>query len=161
MNGNTNYDLLRQSSLAEGLSEEQCRALSPVLETRELKDGEGLISEGQTDNCLYVITKGKFEVTRNVAGGESVTLALLKEGDFAGELGFLDGRKHTGTLRALGDAVVLTLSRDALESLIESQPQLVYKLMQTIALAVHKILLRMNQQYVAMNNYICGQHGLY
>ncbi|MFC1684630.1 cyclic nucleotide-binding domain-containing protein [Pseudomonadota bacterium] len=163
MNGTTDNinQSLQRSSLAEGLTEEQCLNLAKIIETRELTDREALITEGQTDNCLYVIVEGRLEVTRDVSGGEWLTLAVLKEGDFAGEMGFIDGTKHSATLRAMGETQVLTLSRDALESLIDTDPHAVYKLMQNIVRTVHKILMRMNQQYVEMNNYISKQHGRY
>jgi CRP-like cAMP-binding protein len=155
------YQLLRKSALAEGLSDEHCRALSQIVEVRELNDRETLISEGYTDACLYLITKGRLEVTRNVSGGQWITLAVLEENDFAGEMGFIDGTPHSATLRALGAAQVFSLPKAAFESLIDTDPHLVYKLMQTIVRAVHKILTRMNQQFVEMNNYISKQHGRY
>ncbi len=162
MSGDINYEMICQSDLAEGLSEEQRRTLATVIETRELADGEILITEGYTDNCLYVLNSGKLEVTRKVAGGgEWITLAILREGDIAGELGFIDGTIHSATLRAVGKAKVFSLSRDALESLIDTHPRLVYEMMRTIIREVHKILMRMNQQYVEMNNYITKQHGRY
>lgn len=160
-NSDSIYQALQRSSLSEGLTEEQCMNLAKVLETRELSDREALISEGHTDNCLYMIVDGRLEVTRDVSGGEWLTLAVLKEGDIAGEMGFIDGTPHSATLRAMGETHVLSLSREALESLIDTDPHVVYKLMQTIVRAVHKILTRMNQQFVEMNNYISKQHGRY
>ena len=155
------YQALQQSSLSEGLTPEQCLNLARVVETRELADREVLISEGRTDSSLYAIVEGRLEVTRDVSGGEWVTLAVLREGDLAGEMGFVDGIPHSATLRAMGDTRVLSLSREALESLIDTDPHVVYQLMQTIVRAVHKILTRMNQQFVEMNNYISKQHGRY
>lgn len=155
------FQALQNSSLSEGLTTDQCLNLAKVIEPRVLKDHEVLISEGRTDSSLYAIVEGRLEVTRDVSGGDFVTLAVLKEGDFAGEMGFVDGTPHSATLRAMGETKVLSLSRDALESLIDTDPHAVYKLMQTIVRAVHKILTRMNQQFVEMNNYISKQHGRY
>lgn len=155
------YDSLRQSSLTSGLSDQQCQTLAKTVEIHQLKDHEVLISEGHTDNCLYIISSGRLEVTRNVGGNEWVTLALLNPGEFAGEMGFVDGTSHSATLRATGKTEVFSLSRKALESLIDIDPHLVYELMRNIVRTVHKILTRMNQQYVEMNNYITKQHGRY
>jgi len=161
MNDSSNLESLKRSDIADGLTDEQCMALVKVIDVHSLKDGETLITEGQTDNRLYIIDHGRIEVARAVQGGNWVTLAILKDGDFAGEMGFIDGSVHSATLRSIGTTRILSLSRDSLESLIETHPHLVYKLMQTIIRVVHKILTRMNQQYVEMNNYISKQNGRY
>ncbi|VAX11133.1 hypothetical protein MNBD_GAMMA26-1340 [hydrothermal vent metagenome] len=161
MNDSSNIESLKRSDITDGLSDEQCQVLADVIEIHNLKDGDVLISEGQTDSHLYIIDQGRIEVARAVQGGNWVTLAILRDGDFAGEMGFIDGSVHSATLRSMGDSRILSLSRDTLESLIDTNPHLVYKLMQTIIRVVHKILTRMNQQYVEMNNYISKQHGRY
>ena len=161
MNDSSNVESLKRSDISAGLTDEQCQILADIIEVHSLSDGDILISEGHTDNRLFIIDKGRIEVARGTQGGNWVTLAILKDGDFAGEMGFIDGSSHSATLRSTGEARVLSLSRDALESLIDSHPHLVYKLMQTIIRVVHKILTKMNQQYVEMNNYINKQHGRY
>jgi len=161
MNDSSNIEAIKRSDISAGLSDEQCQVLADIIEIHNMSDGDVLISEGHTDNRLFMIDRGRLEVTRGTPGGDWVTLAILKDGDFAGEMGFIDGSVHSATLRSMGNTRVLSLSRDDLESLIDSNPHLVYKLMQTIIRVVHKLLTRMNQQYVEMNNYITKQHGRY
>jgi CRP-like cAMP-binding protein len=160
-NDDTLYQMLRESSLAAGLSDENCHTLSKIIEICNLDDGEILMAEGTTSNRLYTITSGCLEVTRNVSAGEWVTLAVRKKGDFAGEMGFVDGTPHSATLRAIGNTQVFSLCRNEFEAMINTDPHLVYGLMKNIVRAVHKILTRMNQQHVEMNNYINKQHGRY
>jgi CRP/FNR family transcriptional regulator, cyclic AMP receptor protein len=100
-------------------------------------------------------------VTRNTAGGEWVMLQLLRQGDIAGEMGFLDGKEHSATLRAMGETQIYSLQRPALEALVENHPLLVYRVMRAIVRSVHAILLRMNLEYVELTNYITKQHGRY
>lgn len=100
-------------------------------------------------------------VTRDCGCGEWTTLALLRPGDLAGEMGFVTGRPHSATLRAVGEAGVISFDRDRVEALLQDQPWIVYRLMQAIVQAVHQILRRMNAQYVEMANYITKQHGRY
>ncbi len=161
MNDSSNMESIKRSDISAGLTEEQCQVLADAIEVHNLSDSDILISEGHTDNRLFMIDKGRIEVTRGTQGGDWVTLAILKDGDFAGEMGFIDGSVHSASLRSMGKSRVLSLSRDTLESLIDSHPHLVYKLMQTIIRVVHKLLTKMNQQYVEMNNYITKQHGRY
>lgn len=93
--------------------------------------------------------------------GDHVTLQVFKPGDIVGELGFLDGNCHCASIISVGESEVLSLERDALESLLDEHPRLVYSVMRGIIRSVHAILTRMNLQYAEMNNYISKQHGRY
>jgi CRP-like cAMP-binding protein len=57
-------DVLRQSKLAAELTEEQCRVLSDLVTLRDLKDGDVLVEEGESDNHLYAIVKGLLCVVK-------------------------------------------------------------------------------------------------
>ena len=154
-------DVLSRGPLGAELGQEDCRTLAGAMTMRRLADAEVLIEEGHVDDALHVVVGGALAVTRNTAGGTWVTLQLLRQGDIAGELGFLDGREHSATLRATGATQIYSLARPALESLIDSHPQLVYRVMREIIRTVHAILLRMNLEYVELTNYITKQHGRY
>ena len=85
MGDTDNYTDLRGSRLTAGLSDDQVNALAGISYCRKLSDNERLFQEGETDDALYVITSGKMAVTRNVGGGEEVTLHILQSGDLAGD----------------------------------------------------------------------------
>src|SRR6476659_2621699 len=104
-------EALRQSKLAAELTDEQCRELSALVAVRDLKDGEILVEEGQSDNHLYAIVSGLICVVKNAGSREEVTFFTLGAGDFADELGFMDGAVHYASLVARGDTCVLGLER--------------------------------------------------
>jgi CRP-like cAMP-binding protein len=86
---------------------------------------------------------------------------VLKTGDLAGELGFIDGQPHSASLRSIGPTEIFILERSQFESLLESHPKVIYAVMRTILRTVHAILRRMNLQYIELSNYITKQHGRY
>ncbi len=161
MSAQDDFESLRQSPLTANLDEDGVRVLTGICVCRDLQDEEVLFEEGKTDEQLAVVTSGRLAVTRETGGGDWTTLHILKSGDLAGEMSFVDGRPHSATLRALGPTRVCSLSREGFEALVESHPWVVYRTMQAIVTAVHDILRRMNAQYVEMNNYITKQHGRY
>jgi len=152
--------IVRGSSIASELSEEECAILEQVVTRRTLKNDEILIEEDQVDNCLYVIVAGALDVCRR-SGGDWVSLHVLKTGDLAGELGFIDGQPHSASLRSIGPTEVFILERSQFESLLEGHPRVIYEVMRTILRTVHAILRRMNLQYIELSNYITKQHGRY
>jgi CRP/FNR family transcriptional regulator, cyclic AMP receptor protein len=143
------------------LDEGECGWLAGVASIVTLKKGQILIEQGKRDDALYVLISGRLQVNREMTGGGHVTLACIREGEMAGEMGFLDGSEHSATLQADDTTEVLQIKREHLEGLLNEHPQIVYKLMRAIAREVHEITKRMNMQYVEMSNYINRQHGRY
>jgi CRP-like cAMP-binding protein len=149
------------SPLGSELSKTEADALGALMSSRDLEDGDFLISEGTADDSLHVLLKGKLEVVKRTGAGETASIALLRDGDLAGELSFVDGAIHTVGLRALCDCQILSLKRADFESIIDQHPQLVYKVMRAVARSAHRILHRMNHDFVELSNYIFKQHGRY
>ena len=149
------------SLLNEDISEEECSVLTAAFQLQKLTADEILLREGEQDDSLHIVIDGDIVATREAGGGEYVILSHLKPGDIAGAMGFIDGNSHSATLRASKDSHVLTLHRDVLEGMVDAYPHLVYKVMKMIIRSVHQTLLRMNRQFVEMNNYIMKEHGRY
>jgi len=153
--------LILQTSLGKELSDTQAEALSDMMHTRDLVDGEFLFEEGATDNSLYVLLKGKLEVMKRTSADSMASLAVLREGDLAGELSFIDSEAHSVGLRALCDSQVLSLKRKDFEAMVDKDPQIVYKVMRAVARSAHRIVHGMNYESIELSNYIFKQHGRY
>jgi len=152
---------IKNSPLGIELTLEQCEKLAKKVEPLCLEEGYFLFEEGETGEELYVIASGALEVVKPAGDNDWITLHLLKEGDITGELGFIDQRPHSASVRALSNAEIYSLSRESLESFLQTDPEIVYKIMRSIVLVVHQILSQMNLQHVEVSNYISKQHGRY
>ena len=153
--------LITHSALGAELDEAEVDLLAGLMVGRVLDDGDFLIEAGTSDDALHIILSGKVEVVKRTGDDDYASLAVLREGELAGELSFIDGTPHTVGLRALCDTHVLTLERPAFEGIVDSHPQLVYKVMRAIARSAHRIVHRMNTEFVELSNYIFKQHGRY
>jgi CRP-like cAMP-binding protein len=152
---------VRTCPLAAGLSPPQVDVLAAAVELHSFPAGEVLAREGAVDDRLIVIVDGTLDVIRHIGTpGESV-LATLHAGDLAHELGFLDGTPRYATLVATSAARILTLDRARLESLIDSEPRVVYAVMTAIVRAVHRLQTRLSMQAAELTNYVVKQHGRY
>ena len=155
------FDALSKTRLAAELDDEQCRVLSDLVALRDLKQGEVLAREGTVDNHLYVVLTGTLGIVKGAGSADAVTINTLGAGDFAGELGFMDGTELFASKVALGETCVLGLEREKLESLLRSHPEIVYRVMRAIIRVVHQIQRRLSMQQVELSNYIYKQHGKY
>jgi CRP-like cAMP-binding protein len=101
-------------------------------------DGEVIIKQGDSGNCMYVIQSGEVEVIRD-NNGKEVRLALRKEGDFFGEMALFSRELRSATIRALGDARILTVDRKNLLNSIQKDPSLAFRIIETLSKRVRDL----------------------
>jgi CRP-like cAMP-binding protein len=152
---------LSKSKIATELTPAQCEALAATMTVRDLRQGEVLVREGDTDDHLYVIVAGSLGVVKAVGTDNEITLNVMRAGDVVGELSFLDGATRFASLVALSDTHALGLSRGDLEAMLERDPQLVYRIMRAIVRIVHDLQRRLSMQTAELTNYLYKTHGRY
>ena len=153
-------DALRATRLAAELSADELRLLADLATLRDLKQGEVLAHEGAVDTHIYAILSGTLGVVRGHGTPGEVTIKTLSTGDFMNEMGFMDGSGVCVEGRARATHV-LALERERLESLIDTNPWIVYRVMRSIIRGVHQIQRRLSMQQAELSNYIFKQHGRY
>lgn len=149
------------SRLGIELSDEEAGTLAELMHPKELRGADYLITEGVVDSSLHLVIEGNLEVVKRSGNDGIASIAIIRAGDLAGELSFIDGEVHTVGLRALSDGQVLSLTRESFEKLVDNNPQLVYKVMRAVARSAHRIVHQMNHEFIELNNYIFKQHGRY
>ena len=155
------FDAVRTSPLAKELTPEQTTVLTGLLSLESFHPKQVLAREGTTDNHLYVVVEGSLGVVKHADTPDETLIATLNAGDFAHELGFLDGAQRYASLVAATEARVLVLEREKLESLIDTHPQVLYRVMCAIVRTVHRVQTRLSMQASELTNYIVKQHGRY
>lgn len=148
------------SSLGQELEKDECQVLSNVMKIRDLKDGEILVKEGDEDTTLFVLTSGKLAVSSKI-DDKDITVYNMKVGECAGTRAFVDRAPRRATLTAVGNTTVYTLSPEDFESLLETQPRIVYKVMRGLFRITHSNLMRMNVETQQLSNYINKTGGRY
>ncbi len=148
------------SALGQELEKDECQVLTDIMGVRHLKDGEVLVREGENDNTLFILAKGKLVVYSTIDGKE-IPVYTMKVGEVAGTRAFVDLAPRKATLVAEGDTVVYTLSPKDFETLLESHPRIVYKVMRGLFRLTHRNLMRMNVETQELANYIHKSGGRY
>jgi len=154
-------EAVRASRLAEGLSDGEINILAGLLRLESVEAKQVLAREGSVDNRLYAVVEGSLVIVKHEGTPDETRLATLKPGDFAHELGFLDGAPRHASLLAESAARVLVLEREKLETLIDTHPWILYRVMCAIVRTVHRVQTRLAMQATELTNYIVKQHGRY
>ncbi|OFZ69320.1 MAG: Crp/Fnr family transcriptional regulator [Betaproteobacteria bacterium RBG_16_56_24] len=156
-------DTLRISTITEELCDAEVEILAGLFEVKDYKAGQVIVKPGDEhpDN-LYILAHGDIEVKIESAGEDS-TIHVLKPGDLAGIITFVGGAASdiSATLCAIGNTKVLSLERARFETLINSHPMMVYKVMRGVVRNVHGIVRRVNSQSAELSNYIYRTRGRY
>ena len=96
------------------------------------RDGETIIRQGDAGSCMYVIQDGEVEVVRS-HNGNNVCLAVLSQGDIFGELSLFGDNKRSATVRALGDARIITVDRNIFLRRLQEDVTLAFRIFQNMA----------------------------
>ena len=155
------HDAVRTSALSAGLSPQQVEVLGGLVRRETFDAGEVLAREGTVDDRMIIVVDGTLDIVRHRGTPAETVLATLRAGDFAHELGFLDGTPCYASLLATSAADVLLLERTRLESLIDSEPRLLYAVMRAILRSTHALQTRLSTQASELTNYVVKQHGRY
>jgi CRP-like cAMP-binding protein len=112
-------------------------ALSVVLSSSrrlEMVRGDVLFNEGDAPDSLHVVLSGRIAIVKSAESDsrESV-VALMDAGDLFGELGLLDEGPRSATARALEPTVVLEVPYDAVRTLFDDEPRLVWNAARMLA----------------------------
>ena len=99
---------------------------------RTYNDGEVVIQQGDTGDCLYVIQEGKVEVI-DESGEKVLKIAELGETEFFGEMGLFEKDVRSCTVKAVGDAKIMTIDKKNFYKTIQKDPSLAYRLLEKMS----------------------------
>jgi CRP/FNR family transcriptional regulator, cyclic AMP receptor protein len=95
-------------------------------------NGEIIIKQGTTGDCLFVIQEGRVEVI-DESGGKETKVAELGDKEFFGEMGLFEKDVRSCTVRALGDTKILTIDKQNFYSTIQKDPSLAFRLLESMS----------------------------
>ena len=102
------------------------------------RDGEVIIRQGESGDCMYVIQAGQAEVLQESEGKE-VRLSVLGEGDVFGEMALFEREARSATVRALGDARVLTVDKKTFLRRIHEDPSFAFRILQKMSHRIREL----------------------
>lgn len=105
--------------LFSGLSETERAALAARLTLRTLRRGDILMKQGDEADALYVLVSGRLAVKLE---GRRDPISEIGAGQPVGEIAFLTGGHRTATVTAMRDSLVMALSREEFDRLVEAHP---------------------------------------
>jgi CRP-like cAMP-binding protein/SAM-dependent methyltransferase len=88
------------------------------------KAGELIMSPVEGGKAFYYVGKGSVEVSYNDQNDTRITVALIGEGEFFGEIGFFDGESRVRDIKANSDVEVGIFDQTIMDTMQEQDPEL-------------------------------------
>jgi CRP-like cAMP-binding protein len=102
------------------------------------QDGEAIVRQGEVGDCMYVIQEGQVEVVVE-EGDKEVRLMVLDTGELFGEMAIVERQVRMATVRALGQARVLTIDQKNFLRRIHEDPSLAWNVVQTMSRRIREL----------------------
>ena len=131
-----NMEILKNVFLFKNLPTLEILKFNKVIKHQHVKENDVIIKQGERGNTMYIIKNGSVNVfvsldSENV---EKKLIAVLGPGDHFGEMALFDDGLRSATVIAREESELLTISRDDLEYILNSDKELavsIYKEMIT------------------------------
>jgi len=125
--------LLRRIDIFADLTDREVDTILDVMRERTIPRGTIVFHQHDSGGGLYLILAGSVKITRSGRDGREVTVAVLSEGNFFGEMSLLDGQPRSASATALQSARLLVLDREHFQRYVLAQPRIVAKLMRELS----------------------------
>jgi CRP/FNR family transcriptional regulator len=121
-------ETLQRVPLFAGVKDGDVRRLAKVMSERTFREGESIMTEGQSGIGFFVIEDGTATVSLK---GE--TLRTVGPGDYIGEIALIDEGPRSATVVASTDLRCRGMAAWEFRSFVQEHPEVAWALLQTLA----------------------------
>jgi CRP/FNR family cyclic AMP-dependent transcriptional regulator len=126
-------DVLSKLPLFAALDDDAGAALRGAMQHEHFARGDVIFDEGDAGDKLFAVIEGKVKLARTAPDGRENLQSVLGPGEMFGELSLFDPKPRTAGAVAVTDAVLASLSHEALRPWITGRPDVAVLLLQALA----------------------------
>ena len=138
---------IKNSTMLQGLSEDEFGKLAALCEIRKMGEGTTVFIENMPGESLFLVKKGTIRISKMFAEGDEKTLVVLGPEDIFGEMAVIDGLPRSATARVAEDAELISLKKKSLEQLSKDDAALALKIVSNIVRVFSKRVREANEEY--------------
>jgi CRP-like cAMP-binding protein len=139
-------DLLRQVRMLRGLTQEELEAFAEIAGVWECPKGQVIFKEEDDSDNLYIVQSGSTSMHISSGMLANHVIGTIQPGDVFGELGFIDRKPRSATVRCVEYTILLSITREDFRRLGESFPNIERLVYKNLARIVAERLRKANEQ---------------
>lgn len=125
-------ELLARSAIFQDLDADEIEAVAKICSMQGFRLGAYVFREGDAGDRLYLIAKGAVRISRHLPGTGEEAITVLKQGACFGEMAVFDPSVRSTDAIVDSRCDLITIERTDFEALLESNPQLAYKVLRSV-----------------------------
>jgi CRP/FNR family cyclic AMP-dependent transcriptional regulator len=148
-------ELLKKINLFDNLSETELEKILKICMKHSFAKDAVIFKEGEPGDRCYIITTGAVRISKLIPNIGEEALAILKPGDYFGEMALIDNFPRSAHAIVNEDADVFAINKTDLDKLLISDSVLGYKLLWTFTKTLSKRLRETNDKlasFLAMSS---------
>ena len=154
-------ELYCKCKLFDNMTNEEIASVLNGLDTTTIPAGRSVISEHASGDNLYVIVKGRVEITKDIAESENddntvAQLKVLEPGDFFGEMSLLDNEPRSANVISMDNVDVLIIPKERFEQIAYTNPKVMFNLIRTLSWRLRDT----NQKFAEVMEKLIAQNRL-
>ena len=83
-----------------------------TVKRHDFKDGEVIFRTSDPSDAAYLITHGRVEIVQERRDGETESVAVLRRGEYFGEMGAIDEKPRSASAIAKGPVACMSVSQE-------------------------------------------------
>lgn len=139
-------DLLKKISLFESLTEDELEEVEKICKPERFGRDTVIFKEGTPGDKCYVIIKGEVRISKFIPNIGEEALAVLKPGDYFGEMALIDNFPRSAHAIANTDTEVIALSKSDLDKVLIADREMGYKLLWVFTKTLSRRLRETNEK---------------
>ncbi len=104
-----------------------------------------IFREGDSGNQMFLIVEGEVEIRKKTTEKSTTTLAILRKGDFFGEMAMVERKPRSATAIASSQCRLLALDQNAFTSLIEQNSDFAVRMIKVLSTRLRRTNLLVEQ----------------
>jgi len=126
-------ELLRRIHLFADLTDRESDTILDLMHEKSVARGTAVFHQNDHGGGLYLILAGAVKISRAGRDGRDVTVAVLREGNFFGEMSLLDGQSRSASATATQGTRLLVLDREHFQRYVLTQARIMAKLLRELS----------------------------
>lgn len=120
--------MLDKTRWASVFSYRELQILASYLSAFNIPKGTVILQEGARELYLCVLIRGKVDIFKKDSSQQDRLLANVSAGMTLGEMALIDGQPRSATALAAEDALLLIMSKEDFQRLVDDMPRVALKL---------------------------------
>lgn len=130
---------LRRLPLFARLSEPELLDLARRVRPKSFRRAETIFRKDDQGTHLYLVLEGSVKIALPGEHGQEALVALVRAGEFFGELALLDLSPRSASATALEDTRAVLLARDDFLAFLETHPAAMRVVLETLARTIRRL----------------------